>query len=473
MYIISSDMEVPDIDYLRNRVEDMMVAGIKTRDLKGMYESFKKAQMQSLHTLSTLYGINNPNSPKQILDYYNTKLGNEISESIRDSGTNADRADLMKVVYKLVSEEIKEVTEETISDLKLGDDLDRESFIDCLNRLVNNSIINSMYRDGKWTTDKVAMASMALQGRQDAKDILTYRKAKKFTESVKSFIDATHSDGLVHPAVSMGKTNRINYSSPALMNIPKQLLWNMLGPKEDGNMLVSVDIKQQEPWIMINLLGIERLQNMLLNRRELGLYEQVFLDIFDRLPETIERSEVKQAWNALTYGASKFGIKRICRNIDGDKVYQYFNKFKEFSSYRARAKKMAAKGVQLAHTLFGTELYADELNKNKLSRILMDLPIQGTGTDVLALLVQHFDEFSEENGLEGLIEIYYTRHDEVILEINKGYVQEVGKEYVFELLRNTFEHKIDDWEPFQVEIKELKVDDNFVLELKDEDLEVE
>lgn len=455
MYIIDSSVEIPDIGYLRDRMVESMSKGIAMRDLAILYNEFRRNRDIAAKTLMEAYGIGNPNSSQQILEYYNTVLNKDIVLALEESGLNATKGDIMPYVYDLFKKGIHEITSEVISEYNITFTDDTEALIDCLSRLVNNNIINSMYRDDKWTTNKEAMSELALKERQDAIDILTYRKAKKYAESVQSFIDALCGDGMVHPKVSLGKTNRLNYSNPALMNIPKQLLWNMVGPRREGNMLVSVDIKQQEPWIMINLLGIADLKALLGSNGD--LYEEVFKQIFDREPEPIERKELKIAWNAMTYGASVYGIRAQCRNIDGDKVYKYFSSIPEFRKYKGKCSALAKKGVQTATTYFETKLFANELG-SKLKRVLMDIPIQGTGADILALLVKHFDTEIENRAISDMMDIYYTRHDEVIIEVQQELVNDIGKEKIFEIVQDIFEHKVDDWEPFKVEIKEVTED---------------
>lgn len=90
----------------------------------------------------------------------------------------------------------------------------------------------------------------------------------------------------------------------------------------------------------------------------------------------------------------------------------------------------------------------------------MDIPIQGTGSDILALLVYHFDEEMFDRGLENKIMLYFTRKDELVIEVDKAYVDEVGKEKVFSILADVFEHRIDDWAPFKVKISEVGVEED-------------
>ena len=110
--------------------------------------------------------------------------------------------------------------------------------------------------------------------------------------------------------------------------------------------------------------------------------------------------------------------------------------------HKARCKDIVGVGRNYIDTYFGTRLGSPKVG-NELVRSLMDLAIQGTGADILALLVKHFMETKEEG-----FELYYTRHDELILQVDR----DIPCEHVKEVLTNMFTHKVDDWMPFQVKI---------------------
>ena len=501
VYNILTDVDKPDIEYMKNKAEMLMSKGIRLGEVKKLYEEIIGIQTEIGDKIKYDYGIKNPNSGKQVIKY--------------------------------------------------------------MQDLNNIEVYEVCFIDGKWTSNKDALGELKSMGYEFATDILDYRKAKKYAESINSMLEAVDEDGMVRPTVSLGKTNRINYSNPALMNIPKKLLWYIVVPRKEGNQLFSVDIKNQEPSILINALNIESLKDALINAD--GLYETLFKKIFVQetkvtvyvtkdeeirivgakemsesevvppvyytpirpsvdsiyynnkkvklievcntvtnigieplLPEEVaietvdgevfnvpvvwddikakdlkktglidvtgkieslevrcegvHRMEFKQAWNAMTYGASSFGVDKLCKHIDGKKVYDFFNSIPEFKEYKSKCRKLARNGVQRINTVFGTELYANEIQTNRLQRVLMDLPMQGTGSDILSLLIKHFDSEVEKRGLVGRLEVYYTRNDEFIIEADKDWLKEVGEEGVIKILRDILEHKIDDWISFKVEV---------------------
>lgn len=399
MYQIDSHYEQPDIEYMVNRARQLCDEGIAIKDVSDLYSQLSANQKAAADNLKNLYGIINPNSSQHILAYFESNM--------------------------------------------------------------DDNIVQACFRDGKWTTKKEALVELSLKGYQEAIDILTYRKAKKYTETVTSILNWMYNDRRVRPKVSLGKTNRINYSDPALMNIPKPLMWHIIAPRNEGNILISVDIKHQEPWIMINMLNIRILKEILEDNMSGDLYEAVFMKIFDRPCTPIERNELKIAWNAMTYGAGLLGVKALCRHADGEKIYQFFNSIPEFKEYRNKAYSRAKKKIQAVQTYFGTTIYANEYGP-KLQRVLMDIPIQGTGADILALLIQHLDAELTNRELEDVLSLYFTRHDELIIEADKGYVEEVGLDRVYEVLSDILEHRVDDWDPFKVKISKIEPEDLFV-----------
>ena len=480
MYRIDSKQEKPDIGYMKDEITRMMQRGIAVGDINSLYTRFENERKEIAKDIQDKYGIQNPNSSQQIVRF----------------------------IEGLESPEVYE----------------------------------ACYIDGKWTTNKDALATLSLLGHQFATDILDYRKAKKYAESIKSMIDAVGTDGRVHPQVSLSKTNRINYSSPALMNIPKPLLWHIIKPNKPGNVLISADIKNQEPSILINILNIESLKEALTDPN--GLYEHLFsrpssipavsstyyngkqvrfidatnivkapntgkpdipnkvliqtidgsqymvdvvwdkyderklsknviIDVegvvqgFEVRCEGINRKEFKTSWNAMTYGAGALGIKQMCKHINGEAIYNYFSKIEEFKKYRTMCRKAADNGQQNIRTYFGTILTAGESNTGRLKRILMDLPVQGTAADILSMLIRHANQEIKARGLEGKLSIYYTRHDEIIFEADKNWVESVGLSGAEAEIRDIVEHQVDDWTPFKLEVNEVTPDTLYIDETDD------
>lgn len=411
MYFISSDYDIPDIGYAEERVREIMCKGIYVRDISDKLKKFSQMASKASGDISAIYGVANPRSAKQWAEFLEEQADPDIAEACYDEN--------------------------------------KES----------------------WTTNKYALEGLVHKGYGFATDLLAYRKMASYESAIKQLMENMDSRRVLRPEVNRGVTNRFHYRNPGLMSIPKKLVWEVISPRHEGNVLFSIDIKNQEPWIMINMLGIESLRDRLSSENKDGLYNMVSMDILGREPSETERIEIKRAWNAMSYGASKAGILNMCKNTDGNAIYKYFNSFKEFKDYKQKCVVMGKRKVQTVETYFGSEVSTDELG-SRLWRVLMDLPIQGTGADILALLIQHFDEEVEKRDLGEAMEFYFSRHDEVIIEVSRDYYDALGIDEVTNVLRDIFAHSVDDWEPFTVEIKVLngfEVDGSYVLDDEDEE----
>ena len=507
MYYINTAKDKPDARELKATLEILMRRGIRVDNVQKAYDYFTKTVEGTAVELKDEYGIDNPNSTKQI-EYYLS---------------NCDDADIYEVCYQ----------------------------------------------NGKWTSNKEALETLKQKGYRFAELLMQYRKSKKLADAAKSLMSLSDSNGCVHPLVSLTKTNRISYASPALMNIPKKLLWDVVTSYKPGNKLWSADIKNQEPSILINIIGADELKPALNSKS--GLYEYMFNKCFrpyttctllvmngckarevpydelkentqipmslyskckpecpmtyecdegefsvlgisnmivtspvgekpvmpktvyiettggafrvpvkwEKIPdkacskvgktsvvgyidetvhpvcEGVYRKEFKTAWNAMTYGSSKFGIQAVCKHIDGSKVYDFFHKIPEMKRYQSIWKKEASLGHNSNKSLFGSVLYTDETDPRRLARVLMDLPIQGTGADILSLLVRHFNEEVSSRGIADKLMIYYTRHDEIIMEVDANWQQEVGEAEVERIIRDILEHQVNNWEPFRLEVSQV------------------
>lgn len=401
MYHIKSGIDKPDFMFLLEELEGI-VKGKGLRLSNKIFE-IKDKLSKDVSSFNALivsqYSINNPNSSAQILKYMRENLDYDLLEICRDEKT------------------------------------------------------------GKLSSSKENLAELSKLGCAFAIDILNYRKYKKQLEYVEGLLGNCDRFGRIFPNIDLGATNRVNYTDPPLMNIPKEILWDVLTSRVDGNYLVSVDIKNQEPTVLINWKNIECLKAKLTSER--GLYFEIFVEIFDKEPNDLELKELKTAWLALNYGATKIGIKNICSLIDGEAVYDYFNSIKEIKRYTGEAYGLSKSKCRVAYTYFGTKLNLSARDVNSLKRQHLDFPIQGTCSDILSMLVKRFRWYINTYNLKDVLSIYYTRHDELIIEVDKTFYEKRNaskdeKDHINCLLGDILNHKVDDWVEFKTKITLVK-----------------
>lgn len=514
MYVINRKVEKPDIQGMYECVKKLMQRGVRIAECTELLNEYDEFTKQLDNDFSEKYGVQNIRSTQQLVKYI---------QSLSNSMALGSRNDILEICYDQYT--------------------------------------------GKWTTDAQAMEQLADLGYTFAQDLLDYRHAKKFRDSIKELVDLSDSDRLVHPEVSLLKTNRISYSKPGLMNIPKKLLWKLIEPYHKGNILYSIDIKNQEPSILINVTGAESLKGAIMNPD--GLYSTMFKLCFKplavanilidtlsenrvytagelrafgtvspltyapvkpdiqnykvngkkiisietkcigskkgikpSLPDKVkvqledksyeelsvtwdtdevekrykkdkdysvigtlegvevdmskaERNEFKRAWLAISYGAGKQLVKKNCRLINGERVYHYITSIDAIKDYRKRVMDLASKGICKINTVFGTPLDAGTTDKQKLKRVMLNVPIQGSGADILSILIRHFTKYTEAENLTDKLMLYYTRHDELIIEVDRSFYNSAGVNRVEWILSDIFEHRIDDWVPFKIEVKQV------------------
>lgn len=396
MIILNKTDIVPSAELEKYLVESMK-KGIKVETPTDELAFAQRRQNDALAVLQTEYGIDNPNSNKQLAEYA----------------------------------------------LASGDDL--------LLSIVQDP------RTGKISFAKENMTRLLETDIPFAGVLKRYKDATSLIKAVTMIMKCQLPDGKVHPTVSTQNTNRISYTEPPLMNIDKRVLWKMVKSRNEGWELWSVDVKNQEPWIFAHLIGDEVLTDIVKEAymRKESFYKVVFERVYGRPVENdYEYKELKTGWNMLTYGGTKKGLIARCKAIDGSKLYDFLTKLPAYKQYNGACYSKAARGVNTDSSYFGSPVHSDAFGTAALARSLADIAIQGTGADILAFLVNHINnEIYDDPALRGRIEIYYTRHDEIIFMVNRN----VGEtdEDITQILQDLTSHMISGWVPFMTDVEKI------------------
>lgn len=434
---------------------------------------------------------------------------------------------------------------------------------DCIPAGDKNIIVAKCYDPDtrKWTSSAEALEALSDNGITFASYVLSYRDATKRTQVLEALLEAEDFNGVVHPHTELNATGRVSFSSPAIMSIHKDMLWDVLEPMNEGDGLFSVDIKNQEPHIIIELTQCESLKPALV--AEEGVYEYMMHQAFKptvtlniirdkslseentriyaeqlpakynlslcttekaktngyfykdqrvvafetfcynivddssiELPKTAtvmlenktiadvdveweipvggikgttksikgnlnsiefrvlktERKEFKTCWIAMGYGGGYNAVADACCSLDPHTVYNFISNIDGIKRYRNLCKKHAASSPKYVKTAFGTKIPLGNVNRHQLEKFVMNYPIQGTGADILKCLIRHFNFEVMKRGLDKVMSLYLTRHDEVVIEVDKKYLDSHSDEEVSMILRDIFEHQVNDWQPFKIEI---------------------
>lgn len=224
----------------------------------------------------------------------------------------------------------------------------------------------------------------------------------------------------VFPKYNLTDTYRMYTNSPCIGNLDN-VLKGVIVP-DRGNYFVSIDFKHQEPWIIVNLLESDELKEIL-NR-----YEDFYMGILSEfgVDQTKEnRDIVKVVWNSSIYGSSLDSL----RNSDLDwvsDIYHWINRIPEVTSLRRKVDRNLRRGKPM-YTNFGFERLIDPNQKGSVRQAFNSI-FQMSGSGVLYTGLETFNNAIENVGLEELVRVHLTNHDEYLFEVSESVgVDEISK----------------------------------------------
>ena len=260
-------------------------------------------------------------------------------------------------------------------------------------------------------------------------DLREYRKLHSKTMRYKK-----RSGELVYPKASLGSTNRIYYSNPNIISYPKEA-FNCL----DGEYLISADVKNQEPLIWNEIMGFKEFRKFFCTEK--GFYVELFNHMYKREGTKEELSEFKTCWLSAMYGSNL--REHSTKLISLDPLVEYFER-DTVKKARDRFKKTAYTRQRKCTTYFGTILKPSGNAKVNNVFSALNMPIQGTASDIMAILLKHC-----YTTLDNSISVYFTRFDEIIFRVSDTVPKEEALKYIKELTS----HRVDDWVPFDVDVE--------------------
>lgn len=230
--------------------------------------------------------------------------------------------------------------------------------------------------------------------------------------------------GMVHT-----ETGRYNSSNPNLQNIPRDaLIKNIYLPDEDQLML-QLDYSQIE----LRVMAIYSDDKNLLHAFRTGqdVHRLVASRIYKKDPEEIskeERVRAKRIVFGLNYGQGAHGLAEEL-GVSFEEAEDFLNKFfKEFPG----VKKWISKTQDLAsqqgfvENMFGRirrlpdAMIPDKQNnyRKRAMRQIINMPIQGTAADILALQMSRLYNFMKEENLKS--RMLLTVHDSIVFSVDKN-----------------------------------------------------
>lgn len=273
--------------------------------------------------------------------------------------------------------------------------------------------------------------------------LLRYRKIQKLlTTYVESFSNiAKNNNGYIHTIFNQTQTatGRLSSTEPNLQNLPirddegKQLRKVFISRFEKGN-IISADYNQIELRLMAHYSQDQNLIRAYENNED--IHTRTASSIFGIPIDSVTPSQRRLAKTVnfgIIYGISDYGLSQsLGISVAKAKEYitKYFEVFPRVKEYVQESINLA-KEKGFASTLFGRIRYIPELKSENFSirkfgeRVAMNMPLQGTASDIIKIAMINVMKKLEENNLKA--KLILQIHDELIIDCPENEVKQAAK----------------------------------------------
>ena len=291
--------------------------------------------------------------------------------------------------------------------------------------------------------------------------ILRYRTVTKlystYIEGMRPYI---RSDGKIHTIFNqtMAVTGRLSSLEPNLQNIPVRTpegkeLRKMIVASPDC-VLLSADYSQIELRLLAHYSEDDALIEAFKRGEDIHAVtaSQIFGVPLEEVTDSQRRS-AKAVNFGIIYGISPFGLAndlKIPQSVAKDYIAKYFMTYPTIKTFLdSSVEKYKHDGY--VSTMFGRIRNFDDMisstqNAGFLARAAMNMPLQGTASDIIKLAMLNIDRKLTENKLN--TKMVLQIHDELIFDVPKV---ELAK--VRELVRSEMENVVSLLVPLKVDIE--------------------
>ena len=290
------------------------------------------------------------------------------------------------------------------------------------------------------STDAEVLAGLAAQGHRLPALLLEFREQAKLKST---YVDAlpreVGADGRVHTRFNqaVAATGRLSSSDPNLQNIPVR---SEVGREvrrafvaDPGQLLLTADYSQVELRVLAHLSGDPGL--IAAFERGEDIHRATAALVFSVAPELVspdQRRAAKTINFGLIYGMGAYALARELgvSNAEAQSfIAAYFERLPLVRAYLDGTKEHARASGRVA-TLFGRVRWISGLDsrnaqvRGNAERQAINAPVQGTAADLikLAMIRLHAELAKRDLPARLLLQV----HDELVLEVAEGAVQETG-----------------------------------------------
>lgn len=390
-------------------------------NLKGLETSYKQ-KLEEYDLNNVMYNIE---LPLTYVLFDMEKTGFKIDQNelkFLDDKYSEELKELTNSIYELAGEEFninspKQLGEILFDKLNLfmGNNKKKSTGIDVLNGLKNDHPI----------IDKI------IRFRQISKLYTTYVKAfEQLINKETSKIYTTFNQTLT-------STGRLSSSEPNLQNIPVRTdegkgLRKIFVPTNKNGYIVSADYSQIELRLLAAFSSDPQLVKAYNENKDIHATtaSQVFGVKLEDVTSQMRR-DAKAINFGIIYGISDYGLSQnigVARKVAKDYIDRYFEQYPSVKNYMD--KNVAdCKSVGYSKTHFGRIRFIPEINSSNFNvrqlgeRAAMNMPLQGTASDVIKLAMVKVYNRIETEGLKS--KLILQIHDELIVDCEPDELQTV------------------------------------------------
>ncbi len=274
-------------------------------------------------------------------------------------------------------------------------------------------------------------------------NILIFRKYSKLLNtyiSVYKEICKRQGD-IIHTTFNqtLTSTGRLSSSEPNLQNIPTRddegkILRKIFISKFEKGKIISADYNQIELRLLADMSEEEKLIEAFKNGEDIHALTAslIFRKPLNKISEK-ERRDAKAVNFGIIYGISDYGLSqniKSTRAMAKNFIDAYFGKYPKVKEFMDKNIEKA-KENGFAKTKFGRLRQIPELLSSKFitrtfgERVAMNMPLQGTASDIIKIAMLKVDERIEKESLKS--QLILQIHDELIIDTYPGEEEKVIK----------------------------------------------
>lgn len=293
--------------------------------------------------------------------------------------------------------------------------------------------------------------------------ILEHRKLAKIKNTyIDVYKQICHNNGdIIHTTFNQTLTNtgRLSSSEPNLQNIPTRdnegkELRKLFVSKYPNGKIISADYNQIELRLLADMSGEEKL--IAAYNQGLDIHTITASEIFHVPLEQVtamQRQDAKAVNFGIIYGISDYGLSQNIKSTRASaKLYidSYFEKYPKVKQFMDSNVEFARQhGYAL--TKFGRRRIIGDINSSKYlvrnfaERVAMNMPLQGTASDIIKIAMIKVSKSLQEQNLKS--KLILQIHDELIVDCYPG-----EENAVEEILKTEMENITDLKVPLKVSI---------------------